>query len=170
MNTVHSSTLSDMYLKVKSKAVTLDRHRGFKEIKFPRFRGQGTGCWKVLNLTHRPPLLPWYTKGHKAIGSIYINDKSTWHMFIQIKFIGNRYFPEFHLIIFIQLNTFHNVLCTHKFLVLLGVPLNFIHGTFEIKILIHYESYKFPTEISGDIILHTHVRPSSCCPFDRPPY
>ena len=32
--------------------------RGFQEVWVPRFRDNGTGCWKVVSLTHRQPLPP----------------------------------------------------------------------------------------------------------------
>ena len=61
--------------------------RGFQEVKVPRFRDNGTGCGKVVSLTHRPPLPPrkcsWYSLLLEAESTIvgsegfYVNEKST---------------------------------------------------------------------------------------------
>ena len=56
--------------------------RGFQEVKFPRFRDNGTGWRYVVSFTHRPPLPPGNApgtqfryrlsrpQGHSAIGRI----------------------------------------------------------------------------------------------------
>ena len=49
---------------VKSSPITgLDRPRGFREVKTPRFHDNGTGWWQVVSLTHRPPIPPGNAPG-----------------------------------------------------------------------------------------------------------
>ena len=50
-----------LHVVKKGKAVPLQAWsgpEGSKEVKVPRFRDNGTGWYKVVSLTHRPPLPP----------------------------------------------------------------------------------------------------------------
>jgi hypothetical protein len=47
--------------------------------------------------------------------------------------------------------------------------LNFIHQILEFKFLLHYEAYRFPMEISGDILLYSHIKCSIGCPLTKTP-
>ena len=59
----HVVVLNEKKVKVNQSRYRPEWPKGFQEVKVPRFHDNGTGCGKVVSLTHRPPLPPGNTPG-----------------------------------------------------------------------------------------------------------